>query len=73
MARVAGTASALNGMPTLGVSSVPAAIFDRMIHDTVTPMAAGLLLHSVLTLVVFWWVRGVSPAIVEPPVATVTA
>jgi DHA1 family bicyclomycin/chloramphenicol resistance-like MFS transporter len=66
MARIAGTASALNGVLTIGVASLLAVVFDRMIDDTVTPMAVGFLIYSTLALVAARWARGGSREIVEP-------
>ena len=66
MARIAGTASALNGVLSIGVASLLAVVFDRMIDDTVTPMAAGFLFYSTLALLAARWARGGSREIVEP-------
>ncbi|MEZ5245490.1 MAG: MFS transporter [Acidimicrobiales bacterium] len=66
MARIAGTASALNGVLSIGVASLLAAVFDRMIDDTVTPMAVGFLTYSTLALLTARWARGGSREIVEP-------
>ena len=66
MARIAGTASALNGVLTIGVASLLAVVFDQMIDDTVTPMAAGFLLYSSLALLAARWARGGSREVVEP-------
>ncbi|MEM7139819.1 MAG: MFS transporter [Actinomycetota bacterium] len=67
MARVAGTASALNGLLTIAGASGLAVIFDRMIDDTVTPMAAGFLLYSGAALALLLWARSGSDEIVEVP------
>ena len=69
MAKIAGTASALNGVLTIGVASLLAVIFDRMIDDTVTPMAAGFLFYASLAFVAARWARGGSREIVEPDTA----
>lgn len=66
MAKVAGIASALNGVLTIGVASLLAAFFDRMIDDSVTPMAVGYLVYSFAGLLVLQWARGGSPDIVDP-------
>ena len=66
MARIAGTASALNGVLTIGVASLLAVVFDRMIDDTVTPMAVGFLVYATLALLAARWARGGSLEIVEP-------
>ncbi len=66
MAKVAGLASALNGVMTIGIASLLAVVFDRMIDDTVTPMAAGFLLYSSLAFLVAAWARGGSREVVDP-------
>jgi len=66
MARIAGTASALNGVLTIGVASLLAVVFDRMIGETVTPMAMGFLLYSSMSLLLARWARGGSREIVDP-------
>lgn len=66
MARVAGTASALNGILAIAVASLLAAAFDRRIDDTVTPMAVGFLVYSSIALSLLLWARGGSDEIVEP-------
>ncbi len=65
MAKVAGTASALNGLVTIAGASMLAAIFDRMIDDTITPMAVGFLLYSSIAFAVLAWARGGSDEVVE--------
>ena len=66
MARVAGIASALNGLFTIGVASLMASVFDRMIDNSVTPMATGFLLYTVLGLGFATWARGGSDEVVDP-------
>ncbi|GJM37935.1 MAG: MFS transporter [Acidimicrobiales bacterium] len=66
MARVAGTASALNGVLSVAGASLLAVVFDRRIDDTVTPMAVGFLVYSLLALGFLLWARGGSDEIVEP-------
>ncbi|MDG2026963.1 MAG: MFS transporter [Acidimicrobiales bacterium] len=65
MAKVAGTASALNGLVTIAGASMLAAIFDRMIDDTITPMAVGFLLYSSIAFAVLAWARGGSDEVAE--------
>jgi len=66
MARIAGTASALNGVLTIGVASLLAVVFDRMIDDTVTPMAMGFVVYSSMSFLLARWARGGSMEIVDP-------
>jgi MFS transporter, DHA1 family, multidrug resistance protein len=66
MARVAGIASGLNGLLAIGGGSLLAAIVDRQINDSVTPMAAGFLVYSILAFTSMAWARGGSLDIVEP-------
>ena len=73
MARIAGTASALNGVLSIGVASLLAAVFDRMIDDTVTPMAVGFLVYSSLALLAARWARGGSRDVVDPDPARFVA
>ena len=66
MARVAGTASALNGVLSVAGASLLAVIFDRRIDHSVTPMAAGFLVYSIVACGLLLWARGGSDEIVEP-------
>ena len=66
VARIAGVASGLNGILTIGIGSLLAAAFDRLIDDTVTPMAVGFVLYSTLAFFARAWARGGSDEIVEP-------
>lgn len=66
MARVAGTASAINGVLSIALASLLAAVFDRQIDDTVTPMAVGFLVYSLAAAGLLAWARGGSDEIVEP-------
>ncbi len=58
MERIAGTAAAVRGLTTLGLGSVLAAVIDRQIDTTVTPMAVGGLIYSVLGFGLLMWARG---------------
>ena len=66
MERIAGTASAVRGVATLGLGSVLASVIDRQIQDTITPMAVGGLVYCSLGLVILLWARGGSLAVVDP-------
>jgi DHA1 family bicyclomycin/chloramphenicol resistance-like MFS transporter len=66
MARVAGIASGINGLLAIGGGSLLAALFDRRIETSVTPMAVGFLLYSLLAFAAMVWARGGSLEIVEP-------
>ena len=66
MERIAGTASAVRGVATLGVGSVLASVIDRQIQDTITPMAVGGLIYCALGLLILLWARGGSLDIVDP-------
>ncbi|MFT5204158.1 MAG: DHA1 family bicyclomycin/chloramphenicol resistance-like MFS transporter, partial [Candidatus Aldehydirespiratoraceae bacterium] len=66
VARIAGVASGLNGILTIGIGSLLAAAFDRLIDDTVTPMAVGFVLYSTLAFFARAWARGGSDEVVEP-------
>ena len=61
MARLAGTAAAARGLATQGGGALLAALVDRQISDTVTPMAVGGLIYGVLGLGCLGWARGGSP------------
>lgn len=66
MERIAGTAAAVRGVMTLGVGSVLAAVIDRQIDTTVTPMAVGGAIYCTLGLAVLLWARGGSLEVVDP-------
>ena len=66
MERIAGTASAMRGVATLGVGSILASVIDRQIVDTITPMAVGGLAYCVIGLVILLWAERGSLAIVDP-------
>jgi len=66
MARLAGAASGVLGLVTLGLGAALAAIIDRQIVDTVTPMAVGNLVYGLLSLAMLMWARGGSLEPVDP-------
>ena len=66
MERIAGTAAAVRGLLTLGLGSLLAAVIDRQIDTTITPMAVGGALYCGLALVLLAWARGGSLAVVDP-------
>ena len=66
MERLAGTASAVRGLATLGIGSVLAAVVDRQIVDTVTPMAVGGFIYSLIGFGLLLWARGGSLEPVDP-------
>ena len=68
MERIAGTAAAVRGVSTLGIGSVLAAIIDRRIDTTITPMAVGGLIYATLGAGLLVWARGGSLAPVDPGV-----
>ncbi len=66
MARLAGAASGVLGLITLGLGASLAAIIDRQITNTVTPMALGNLVYGLLSLMALVWARGGSLEPVDP-------
>ena len=66
MERIAGTAAAVRGVSTLGVGSVLAAIIDRQIDTTITPMAVGGVIYATVGAGLLLWARGGSLAPVDP-------
>jgi len=66
MARLAGAASGVLGLITLGFGAALAAIIDRQIVDTVTPMAVGNLTYGLISLLALAWARGGSLEPVDP-------
>jgi len=66
MARLAGAASGVLGVVTLGLGAALAAIVDHQIVDTVTPMAVGNLVYGLLSLAALVWARGGSLEPVDP-------
>lgn len=66
MARVAGTAGGVFGLMTIGGGSLLAAVFDRQVDTTVTPMATGFVLYASGSLAMMRWARAGSLEIVEP-------
>jgi len=66
MERIAGTATAVRGLLTLGFGSVLAAVVDRQIDMTITPMAIGGAIYCTLAFVVLTWARSGSLAVIDP-------
>lgn len=66
MERIAGTASAVRGVATLGIGSILASAIDRHIVDTITPMAVGGLAYCVVGITILLWAERGSLAIVDP-------
>ena len=66
MERIAGTAAAVRGVLTLGVGSLLAAVIDRQIETTITPMAVGGAIYCAAGLVILQWARGGSLEVVDP-------
>ncbi len=66
MARLAGTASAVMGLATMGGGATLAALIDRQIDDSVTPMAVGMLGYGCAAFAMTAWARGGSLATVDP-------
>ncbi|MCP5025634.1 MAG: multidrug effflux MFS transporter, partial [Actinomycetia bacterium] len=65
-ARLAGTASAAMGLATMGGGAILAALIDRRIDDSVTPMAVGILGYGCVAFVIAGWARRGSLAPVDP-------
>ena len=66
MQRLAGTASAVMGLCATGGGALLAALVDRRIDDTVTPMGVGMLVYATGALALTLWARGGSLAPVDP-------
>ena len=66
MERIAGTASAVRGVGTLGIGSVLASLIDRRIEDTITPMAVGGLVYCAIGFAILSYARGGALDIVDP-------
>jgi len=66
MERIAGTASAVRGVGTLGIGSVLASLIDRRIDDTITPMAVGGLVYCAIGFAILSYARGGALDIVDP-------
>ena len=66
MQRVAGTASGVFGVITIGGGSILASLIDRRIDDTVTPMAVGNLIYTAIAIGFVLWARGGSRQVVDP-------
>ena len=66
MQRIAGAASGLYGVITIGGGSILANFIDRRIDDTVTPMAVGNIAYTAVAVGLVLWARGGSRATVDP-------
>jgi len=66
MQRIAGAASGVFGVVTIGGGSILANFIDRQIDDTVTPMAVGNIAYTAIAIGLVLWARGGSRAIVDP-------
>ena len=55
MERLAGTATAVIGMVSFGGAALLAALIDRLIVDSVTPMALGFLAYGTLCAMAVRW------------------
>ena len=66
MERIAGTATAVRGLLTLGLGSMLAAAVDRQIDTTITPMAIGGAIYCAAALAVLTWARRGSLAVIDP-------
>jgi MFS transporter, DHA1 family, multidrug resistance protein len=62
MERMAGTAMAVIGMVSLGGGAVLAAVFDRLIDDTVTPMAVAFSVYGTMSAAWMRWAGRTVPA-----------
>ncbi len=66
MQRIAGAASGMFGLITIGGGSILANLIDRQIDDTVTPMAVGNIAYTAVAIGLVLWARGGSRAVVDP-------
>ena len=66
MQRIAGAASGMHGLITIGGGSILASFIDRRIDDTVTPMAVGNIVYTAIAIGLVLWARGGSRQIVDP-------
>jgi len=58
MGALAGTASSLLFFSGFAFGAVLAAIFDRLVNDTVTPFVVGFALYTTIGLAFMWWAGG---------------
>jgi len=58
MGELAGTASSLLFFSGFAFGAVLAALFDRLVDDTVTPFVLGFALYSAIGLCCLWWAGG---------------
>ena len=66
MQRIAGAASGVFGVITIGGGSILGSLIDRLIDDTFTPMAVGNLLYTAIAISFALWAHGGSRAVVDP-------
>ena len=66
MQKVAGAASGVYGVITIGGGSIIASFVDRQIQDTVTPMAVGNVVYTAVAIALVLWARGGSYQMVDP-------
>ena len=66
MQRIAGAASGMYGVVTIGGGSLLASFVDSQIDDTVTPMALGNIAYTTVAIGLVFWARGGSRQIVDP-------
>jgi DHA1 family bicyclomycin/chloramphenicol resistance-like MFS transporter len=58
MGALAGTASSLLFFSGFAFGAVLAALFDRLVDDTVTPFVVGFALYTSIGLTFLWWAGG---------------
>ena len=58
MGELAGTASSLLFFSGFAFGAVLAALFDRLVDDTVMPFVLGFALYSAIGLCCLWWAGG---------------
>jgi DHA1 family bicyclomycin/chloramphenicol resistance-like MFS transporter len=66
MSKIAGTASGVWGVVTIGGGSLLAAVFDSRFDGTVTPMAIGCFSLTGIAVLIHLWARGGSLDEVDP-------
>lgn len=62
MGELAGTASSLLFFSGFAFGAVLAALFDRLVEDTVTPFVLGFALYGSIGFCFLWWAGGGTPA-----------
>lgn len=68
MQRIAGAASGVYGVITIGGGSILANLIDRRIDETVTPMAVGNIVYTAIAIALVYWARGGSREVVDPDI-----